>query len=98
MNPGDKSLRKLFEAARRAPAGDESAPFGFSTRVAARAFDRAPSLTSFGPIALRALAVAGIVAALAVAANLSAIKGALDDESQFNSTDDPVSEVVDVGS
>jgi hypothetical protein len=59
MNKHEQSLRRLMEAARKAPVtGDESAPFGFSTRVAARAFEAAqPAQPSFARLSLR---VAGI--------------------------------------
>jgi hypothetical protein len=100
MKPDDKSWKKLVAAARRAPAaGDESAPFGFSTRVAALAFERrqAPA-SNFARVSLRAAAVAGLLAVVAVAANFSAIKGAFDDDSAAATGDDPIAEVVDLGS
>jgi hypothetical protein len=100
MSPDEKSWQKLVEAARRVPAkGDESAPFGFSTRVAALAFERrqAPSL-DFARMSLRAAAVAGLLAVAAVAVNFSAIKGAFEDDTPVNATDDPIAEVVDLGS
>ena len=43
MTPDEKFWQRLVEAARKAPpAGDEAAPFGFSTRVAALALKRRP--------------------------------------------------------
>lgn len=99
MNDFDKTWAKLTAAARKAPAGDEAAPFGFSTRVAAMAFSgesRAPSV--FGRVALRAAAAACLLAVVAVAVNFSAITGAFDDSTSVASNDDPVSEVVDAGS
>lgn len=100
MKPDDKSLQRLLEAARRAPpAGDEAAPFGFSTRVAALAFERRQAPQSlFGRLALRAAGVAFVFAAIAVGVNYSAIKGAFDDETASPSSDDPVAEVVNLGS
>jgi hypothetical protein len=99
MNPADKSWEKLVAAARRAPARDESAPFGFSTRVAALAFSqRDPGSSIFARLSLRAAAVACILAVAAVAANFSAIKGALSDDAQTAAPDDPIGEVVDMGS
>ncbi len=101
MNPSDRSLERLLAAARRASpaAADEAAPFGFSTRVAAQAFGAPASGSSvFGRLALRAAAVAALLALAAVAANYSAIRGALDDTAPTQTTDDPVSEVVDMGS
>lgn len=100
MNPDETSFQRLLAAARRArPAGDESAPFGFATRVAALAFEaqRRPAPV-FGLYSLRAAAVAGLLAAAAVAANFTAIKGAFDDESAVAAGDDPIAEVVDLGS
>jgi len=99
MNDFDKTWAKLKAAARTAPAGDEAAPFGFSTRVAALAFsggNRAPS--AFGRMAWRAAAAACLLAVVAVAVNFSAITGAFDDSSALASGDDPVAEVVDAGS
>lgn len=99
MNDFEKTWAKLTAAAGKAPAGDEAAPFGFSTRVAALAFageTRAPSV--FGRLALRAAAAACLLAIIAVAVNFSAITGALDDTSTLASSDDPVAEVVDAGS
>lgn len=101
MNPSDKSLARLLAAARQAPppAADEAAPFGFSTRVAAQAFSApAPAPSIFGHLALRAAAVATVLALAAVAANYTAIRGAFDDTASSQATDDPVSEVVDLGS
>jgi hypothetical protein len=98
MSLPDKSLEGLLAAARRAPAGDDAAPFGFATRVAARAFDGPPSGRLPVRAALRALAVSGILAAIAVAANFNAILAAFDNEPQVAATDDPVTEVVNLGS
>ncbi len=100
MKPDDNNWQKLVASARKAPAaGDESAPFGFSTRVAALAFEQRPALGSdFGRMSLRAAAVAGLLAVVAVAANYSAIKGAFDDDSSVAASDDPIAEVVDLGS
>jgi hypothetical protein len=100
MNPADKSWQKLVAAARKAPvAPDEAAPFGFSTRVAALAFSRQDRPASdFARLSLRAAAFACVLALGAVAANYSAIKGAFEDESAVASGDDPIAEVVDMGS
>jgi hypothetical protein len=99
VNDFNKTWAKLAAAARKAPAGDEAAPFGFSTRVAALAFageTRSPSV--FGRLALRAAAAACLLAVIAVAVNFSAITGAFDDTSSLAAGDDPVAEVVDAGS
>jgi hypothetical protein len=100
MSPDEKSWQKLVAAARRAPAsGDESAPFGFSTRVAALAFESRPSTTAaYGRLAFRAAAVAGLLAVASVALNFSAIAGAFDDTASPVAPDDPIAEVVDLGS
>jgi hypothetical protein len=100
MNSPEKSWQKLLAAARRAPtSGDESAPFGFSTRVAALAFEQAqPQASAFARLSFRAAAVAGLLAVAAVAANYSAIMGAFDDDTSTAAADDPVAEVVDLGS
>jgi hypothetical protein len=100
VKPDDKSWEKLVAAARRAPAdADESAPFGFSTRVAALAFEKrqAPA-SNFARMSLRAAAVAGLLAAVAVAVNFSAIKSAFEDDGAGAASDDPIAEVVDMGS
>jgi len=100
MKFDDKAWQRLVAAARRAPpAGDESAPYGFSTRVAALAFEQRPAGSAlFARMALRAAAVAGLLAVAAVAANFSAIKGAFDEDAPAQAADDPVAEVVDLGS
>jgi hypothetical protein len=99
MNKHDKSLQRLLAAARRAPvSGDESAPFGFSTRVAARAFEQAPhSAPSFARLSLRVAGIACLFAVVAVGVNYKAITTALDDEST-TAGDDPVADVVNMDS
>ena len=102
MKAEDPSWKKLVEAARRAPGvpPDEAAPFGFSTRVAALAFERGRVASSpFARLSIRAAAVAFLLAALAVGVNYSAIVGAFDDQPGATSSgDDPVAEVVSLGS
>jgi hypothetical protein len=100
MNKNEQSLKRLMEAARRAPAsGDESAPFGFSTRVAARAFEAAqPSVPSFARVSLRVAGIACLFAVVAVGVNYRAITSAFDDESAAAGGDDPVSDVVNMDS
>ncbi len=100
MNKFERTWQKLAAAARRAPpVGDESAPYGFSTRVAAMAFsaERRPA-SSFARLSLRAAAVACLLAVVAVAVNYSAIAGAFDDDSAVAANDDPIAEVVNQGS
>jgi hypothetical protein len=100
MSKFDSTWKKLVAAARRAPAAaDESAPFGFSTRVAAQAFSvQRDSSSSFARLSLRAAVVACLLAVVSVAVNYSAIAGAFEDESAVAANDDPVSVVVDLGS
>jgi len=100
MNKYDQAWRRLTAAARRAePSRDESAPFGFSTRVAALAFaEERGAPPAFARLALRAALVAGLVAAAAVAVNYPAIRGAFEGEPALAANDDPVGEVVNLGS
>jgi hypothetical protein len=109
QDPSRQSWSRLVAAARRAPApaaADESAPYGFATRVAALA------LAAEGPLPalfsrrlwLRVLGASCLIAVAAVASNLSAITTALGDEpvpaavGAGAMTDDPVAEVVDLAS
>ena len=99
MSPHEKSWQRLVEAARKArPSWDESAPYGFSTRVAALSFEHSRPAPSFGRLAFRAAGVACLLALVAVGLNYSAITGAFEDDSAVAATDDPVSEVVNLGS
>jgi hypothetical protein len=100
MSTFDRTWRKLAAAARRTPpAGDESAPYGFSTRVAALAFAaQPPSPSAFARLSLRAAVVACLLAIVAVAVNFSAITGAFDDDSAVAANDDPIAEVINQGS
>lgn len=99
MSTFDKSWQRLTSAARRAaPAADEAAPYGFSTRVAALAFERSqPSPSSVARLSLRAAFIACALAVLAVAANYSVISSAFEDSPSATAGDDPVAEVVDLG-
>jgi hypothetical protein len=100
MNPHDKAWQKLVAAARQAPAaGDESAPFGFSTRVAALAFDPARQAPSnFGRVSLRAAGIAFLFAGVAVGFNYKAIASAFEDEPVVAAGDDPAAEVANLDS
>ena len=100
MSKNEQSLKRLMEAARRAPApGEESAPFGFSTRVAARAFEAAqPSLPSFARVSLRVAGIACLFAVVAVGVNYRAITSAFDDEPAAAGGDDPIADVVNLDS
>jgi hypothetical protein len=99
LNKHDQSLQRLLAAARRAPvSGDESAPFGFSTRVAALAFGQPQhAAPSFGRLSLRIAGIACLFAVVAVGVNYKAITSALDDEST-TAGDDPVADVVNLDS
>jgi hypothetical protein len=99
MNDFEKTWARLAKAARQAPSGDESAPFGFSTRVAALAFAaERPAPSAFARLSLRAAVAAGLLAVVAVAVNFPAIAGAFDDSPSQVANDDPVGEIVDAGS
>ena len=96
-------MRSPGSASSRPPAGRpdgrEPAPYGFSTRVAALAFGQAaPPRPAFGRMALRAAGVACLLALVAVGLNYSAITGAFDDDTAVAVADDPVAEVVNLGS
>lgn len=66
MSNFDKKWRRLAAAARRDPTpGDEAAPHGFSTRVAALAMEAPPAGPWFG---LERLALRGLLAACALCA------------------------------
>jgi hypothetical protein len=98
MNNPEKSWQRLVEAARRAPdEGGTAAPFGFSTRVAALAFDQRPSPSVFARLSLRAALVACALAVAAVAFNYAAIVSVFDTDVQPAAGDDPIAEVVDLG-
>jgi hypothetical protein len=99
MNNPEKSWQKLVAAARSAPKpGDEAAPFGFSTRVAALAFEQRDATASiFARFSVRAAAVACALAIAAVAINFSAITSAFDTDTAAAAGDDPIAEVVNLG-
>ena len=86
--------RHLTVAARQAPAaGQVTAPYGFATRVAARAMSGEPPalMTMFGRFSVRALYVACLLTLASMAANYLAFAGTEEDEQGLI---DPVSEVV----
>jgi hypothetical protein len=99
MKNDDQSWQRLVAAARLSPReADEPAPYGFSTRVAALAFGAGrPGASAFARLSLRAAAVAFLLAAIAVGVNYSAIVSAFDDEPAAGG-DDPVAEVISMGS
>ncbi len=103
-HPSRQPWQSLVAAARRAPAAaDESAPYGFATRVAALALAAEPVLPALFSRRLwvRALGASCLIAIAAVMLNLSAITTALADEpapvdAPAAVVDDPVAEVVDL--
>jgi hypothetical protein len=92
MNDFESKWGRLVAAAQKAPAEDEApAPYGFVTRVAARAMsERPPALLAFGRFSVRALCIAGLLTLASGAANFLAFAGSTDDE---QAQIDPVSEV-----
>ncbi|MFA5057831.1 MAG: hypothetical protein WC485_06930 [Opitutaceae bacterium] len=84
---------KLVTAARQAPPADTVAPYGFATRIAARALgEPQPALRAvFGRFSVHALWVAGVLMLASMAANYVAFAGGEDDEQGLT---DPVSEVL----
>lgn len=98
MSQSDEIWRKLTAAARQAPPrGDDTAPFGFAGRVAARALGgRRSGGAMIERLALRALSVAGLAAILALVTHLSVpASNASDDESLFT-LEDPAAIVLGV--
>ncbi len=93
MKRFEDEWRQLTTAARQAPAaGPVTAPYGFATRVAARAMSGEPraGLTMFGRFSVRALYLACLLTLVSLAANYLAFAGTEDDEQGLI---DPVSEV-----
>lgn len=95
MKDFDTRWQRLVAAARQAPLVDDVAvPYGFATRIAARALsgqERPALLAVFGRFSVRALWLAGLVMVASMAANYLAYAGNEDDEQDFL---DPVSEVL----
>ena len=88
----------LAAAARTIPDGrDVHAPYGFATRVAALAMAERPVDLLIERFALRAMILACGLAAVAVAANFSSIRG-LYHQDQAPAPDDPVAEMADIAS
>jgi hypothetical protein len=93
MKRFEDEWRQLTAAARQAPtAAPVAAPYGFATRVAARAMsgEPPPAMTLFGRFSVRALYLACLLTLAGLAANYLAFKGTEDDEQGLI---DPVSEV-----
>ena len=95
MKDFESRWQQLVTVARQAPAADDAAaPYGFATRLAARALSeqRRPALVAvFGRFSVRALWVACLFMLVSMAANYIAFAGGEDDEQGLT---DPVSEVL----
>jgi hypothetical protein len=92
MNPTHTAWNRLATSARLAPAAEGSpAPLGFATRIAARAFERAPA-SLYALFSWRALGMAALIAAVCVAFNLNSVLKARDDGPL--TVTDPVAEVL----
>ncbi len=100
MSQNHPAWDKLVKAARHAePPRDETAPYGFATRVAARAMATERSHFSlFARYSLRALGVASLMAVASVATNYSAISSTFSDEPSVTTLVDPVTEAVNIAS
>ena len=77
MKPNDPRhpWARLVAAARRVPppGGSVEAPYGFATRVAARAFSAGFRGSLIERFAFRAVGIAGLLAILSIVANYSAL-------------------------
>jgi hypothetical protein len=95
MKDFDARWQRLVTTARQAPVADDvAAPYGFATRIAARALgepERPGLLAVFGWFSIRALWLAGLLMVVTVAANYLAYAGNEDDEQSLL---DPVAEVL----
>ncbi len=95
MKDFESRWEQLATGARQAPARDDvAAPYGFSTRVVARAFSAPAAPTVLGVFRLfsiRALWMAGLLMLMSMAANYVAFASGEEDE---QSVDDPVSDVL----
>ena len=95
MNNFESRWQRLVTAARQAPgAGDATAPYGFATRVAARALggrERPGLLAVFGRFSVRALWAAGVLMLVSMAVNYIGFADSEDDEQRLL---DPVYEVL----
>ena len=107
MNQPPSAWNRLVGTARGVPeTRDVTAPYGFATRVAARAWagDR-PTGSVFAGLALRAMGVSCLLAVLAVAANYSTVQRLFEDSSAAAAAaaasasaapDDPMTAMVDL--
>ena len=95
MNPFDHHWRKLTALARSAPADPAAAPFGFATRVTARAatLPAASPWAAFERFALRGLVVAAAFGVAAIAFNYSSL---LSDPADEYASADTVGELLEL--
>ena len=95
MKNFESRWQQLVTVARQAPVADDTtAPYGFATRIAARALSEQgrPALVAvFGRFSIRALWVACLLTLVSMAANYIAFAGGEDDEQSMT---DPVVEVL----
>jgi hypothetical protein len=98
MTDPKHTWQRLAAAARRLPEEPPAeAPPGFATRVAALAMAPGrPAGSHLLGVALRAMGAACLIALAAVALNVKVIAPLFDDEAA--PVDDPVAELVDLGS
>jgi hypothetical protein len=106
MTPNDPKhpWARLTAAARQVnDPRDTSAPYGFATRIAARAFEPPAALgvgALFERFSLRAVGVAGLLALLSIAVNYPALAGAFSGnssaESEFIPSEDAIALLVDL--
>ena len=97
MSQSDEIWRKLTAAARQVPRGDDAAPHGFSSRMAARAFSgRGAGGSLIEQFALRAFSVATLVALLALITHLSMPPSHLFDDEPLFTVEDPAAIVLGV--
>jgi hypothetical protein len=95
MKDFESRWQQLVTVARQAPVADDTAaPYGFATRLAARALSEQgqPALVAvFGRFSVRALWVACLLMLVSMAANYVAFAGGEEDEQGLT---DPVAEVL----
>lgn len=82
MSPDPSAWKKLTALVRSAPTDtDVAAPYGFSTRVVARAFAAQTATSSvFAKVSLRALAVAALIAVVTAATSLKPVLNTMADD------------------
>ena len=95
MKNFESRWQQLVTVARQAPVADDATvPYGFATRIAARALSdqgRPGLVAVFGRFSVRALWVACLLMLVSMAANYIAFAGGEDDEQSMT---DPVVEVL----